>query len=219
MGEGQFSNELQDSIDKVPASDVLGDFNARVGVLKAGNDEWHGVLGKHGLDECNEEDDDFLQFCALNQLTVMNTWFQKKRHHYGTWMHPANKPSLMIDLVVMRSSQRLYCMDVQVMRGATYWIDHKLVRAKLRIDLPKIQCHQKRPLPFSIHLLSSTAVRDEYRVQLEKELQGKPHDRMMTPEENWAAVKSCIMSAAEKVVGRGKRKQPEWFEDFAADEL
>ncbi len=44
----------------------------------------------------------------------MNTWFQKKRHHYGTWMHPANKLRHMIDLVMMISSQRLYCMDVEM---------------------------------------------------------------------------------------------------------
>ncbi len=28
----------------------------------------------------------------------------------------------------------------------------------------------------------------------------------------------CVVSAAERVVGRGKREQPEWFED-GADEL
>ena len=30
---------------------------------------------------------------------------------------------------------------------------------------------------------------------------------------NWSVVKSCIVSAAERTVGRGKRKQPEWFEE------
>ena len=47
--------------------------NARVGVLKAGKEEWQRVVGKHGLDERNETGEDFLQFCALNQLTVINT--------------------------------------------------------------------------------------------------------------------------------------------------
>ena len=46
--------------------------------------------------------------------------------------------SFMIDLVVFRATQRFYCRDVQVMRGATCWTDHKLVRAKLRTDLPKM---------------------------------------------------------------------------------
>ncbi len=47
--KAKFSNELQDTIDKVPASDVLimpGDFNARVGVLKAGEDEMARCIRK-----------------------------------------------------------------------------------------------------------------------------------------------------------------------------
>ena len=66
----------------------------------------------------------------------MNTWFQKKNIHYGTWMHLATKLSHMIDFVVMRANQRVCCSDVQVMRGANCWTDHKLVRAKLKVSLP-----------------------------------------------------------------------------------
>lgn len=85
--KSRFPSDLQDTIDKIPQNDVLlllGDFNARVGVLKLGEEEWQGVVGKHGLDERNEAGEEFMQFCALNQLTVMNTWFQKKSIHYGT---------------------------------------------------------------------------------------------------------------------------------------
>ena len=32
---------------------MLGDFNARVGVLDTGNNLWQGVIGKHGLSERN----------------------------------------------------------------------------------------------------------------------------------------------------------------------
>ena len=47
--------ELLDTIDKVPTNDILillGDFNARVGVLDH-NDLWSGVLGRYGLSEQN----------------------------------------------------------------------------------------------------------------------------------------------------------------------
>ena len=37
------------------------------------------MIGKYGVDERNEAGEDFLQFCTVNHLTVMNTWFQKKR--------------------------------------------------------------------------------------------------------------------------------------------
>lgn len=98
--KAKFSSELQDTLDKISQSDVLvmlGDFNARVGVLKPDKEEWQGVVGKHGIDVRNEAGEEFLQFCALNQLTVMNTWFQKKNIHYGTWIHPATKWFHMID--------------------------------------------------------------------------------------------------------------------------
>ena len=42
----------------------------------------------------------------------------------------------MIDFVVMRAEQRVVCRDVQVMRGANCWTDHKLVRAKLKVTVP-----------------------------------------------------------------------------------
>ena len=99
---------------------VLGDFNARVGVLKPAEEQWQGVLGRHDLDERSAAGEDFMQFCAsvhlcaMNQLSVMNTWFQKKTIHFGTWMHPATKQVHMIDSVVMKASQRAYCKDVQV---------------------------------------------------------------------------------------------------------
>ena len=69
------------------------------------------LWGGNGIDERNEAGEELLQFCALNQLIVMNTWFQKKTVHYGTWMHPATKLSHMIDLVLMRMNQRFYCTD------------------------------------------------------------------------------------------------------------
>ena len=182
----KFSCELQDTLDKVPRNDVLvllGDFNARVGVLKSDEEEWQGVVGRNGLDERNEAGEDLMQFCALNQLTVMNTWFQKKLVQYGTWTHPATKVSHMIDLVVMRAGQRMCCRDVQVMRGANCWTDHNLVRAKLRLKLPCVQGRrEKKVLPFSVHKFVVPTARDEYRSQLESTLEDHPYRPDQSPE-------------------------------------
>ena len=137
--KAQFCSDLQLTLGRIPQSDilvVLGDFNARVGVLKAGDDSWRGVIRKHGIDERNLAGEEFLQFCAVNQLTVMNTWFQKKDTYFGTWMHPATKKYHMIDLIVVRGEQRACCRDVKVMRGANCWAEHRMVRAKLKLQLP-----------------------------------------------------------------------------------
>ena len=87
--EAEFSVDLQDVLDRVPQADVLimlGDINACVV-----SDLWGGVFGKQGMGEVNQVGEEFLEFCATNQLTIMNTWFAKKQIHLGTWLHPAPK--------------------------------------------------------------------------------------------------------------------------------
>ena len=131
----KFMDDMQVTIDKVPASDVLlllGDLNACVGRCESGEDPWRGVRGRHGLGECNGAGERILEFCAINNLTIMSTWFSKKPIHIATWRHPATKQMHMIDYVVMRAEQREFCTDVQVMRGASCRSDHRMVRAKLR---------------------------------------------------------------------------------------
>ena len=68
-------------------------------------------------------------------------------------------------------------------------------------------------MPFAIHKLKTPAKRDEYCEVLEQHFLARPLRAGYSIECNWDALKSCIVSAAEEVVGRGKRKQPDWFED------
>ena len=110
----KFYSDLQDTIDKLPQNDVL----VMLGVLEQRNDAWQGVLGRHGMKEHNIAGVDLLEFCAVNELSIMNTWFQKREIHQGTWTHPVTKKCHMIDFVVMRADQRVHCRDVRVMRGA-----------------------------------------------------------------------------------------------------
>ena len=77
----KFIDDLQDAIDRTPASDILlllGDFNACVGKSTADDDEWREIRGGHGVDCCNAAGEKFLEFCAVNNFTIMNTWFTKK---------------------------------------------------------------------------------------------------------------------------------------------
>ena len=89
----QFSGDLQRTVDKIPASDIMilvADFNSGVGRREVESDLWRGTLRIHGLEERNEAGEEFLEFCTSNRLTTMNTWF-KKEIHLTTWMHPASK--------------------------------------------------------------------------------------------------------------------------------
>ena len=184
------------------------DFNARVGILD--DEVWHGVVGQHGMAERNMAGEEFLQFCALNQLTaVMNTWYQKEIY-FGTWMYPATKALHVLDLVVMRANQRACCKDVQGqiagliigwLGQSSDWVCEYLVEGK-RECCPSLY-------------MNFLASREEYRCHLEQKLQEHPHCPDLLAEDNWEMLKSCIVSAAEKTIGRGEKKQPEWFEESA----
>ena len=213
----KFYSDLQDTIDKIPQNDILlmlGDFNARVGVLDQDSDVWQGVLGRYGKSERNLAGVELLEFYAVNELSVMNTWFKKREIHQGTWTHPATKKCHMIDFVVMRAGQRIHCRDVCVMRGANCWTDHRLVRAKLNIVVPRRSGGGgKRCIPFAVHELVISTKRDEYRRALEQRLQNSPHKDEDTSKQNWDILKGCIVATAEETVGRGRRRHPEWFEE------
>jgi len=71
---------------------------------------------------------------------------------------------------------------------------------------PKVCRGEKKPMPFAVHKFSSSECRDEYRRHLEQVLQDQPCRADMTMEERWNVLKSCIVSAAEETIGRGRRK-------------
>ena len=78
-------------------------------------------------------------------------------------MHPATKKQHMIDFVIMKAKQCMFCTDVKVMRQANCWTDHQMVRAKLRLRAISQKTKRNLVKPFVTHRLYNLAVRDEYK--------------------------------------------------------
>ena len=83
----KFNLSLQEVVRRVPPKDVMlvsGDFNAWVG-----NDAntSHDPLGRFGPSEQNEKGQRLLEYCALNDHVITNTFFQHKPRHQYTWFH------------------------------------------------------------------------------------------------------------------------------------
>ena len=72
----KFYEDLDSIITSTPNSDkliILGDFNARVG---RDHHSWKGVLGVHGIGNCNSNGLLLLRTCTEHELLLTNTIFQ-----------------------------------------------------------------------------------------------------------------------------------------------
>ena len=123
---------------------------------------------------------------------MLNTWFQKKLIHLGPREHPATKCCHMIDFIVMRTDQRRCCLDVKVMRGANYWTDHYIVRARLRMMFSLPANVKKRSLPFAVHKLAGRELSEGYVQSLEQKLPDCSLPSESMTEEHWNYLRSCI---------------------------
>ena len=97
-----FYSDLRRLLNNTPEDDkvlILGDFNARVGKYCQA---WQGVLGRHGVGNCNDNGRLLLELCAEHQLVITNTTFQQKDSPKTTWMHPRSKHWHLLDYVLVR---------------------------------------------------------------------------------------------------------------------
>ena len=102
----RFYEDLKDTIAAVPDSDkltILGDFNARVG---RDHESWEGVIGKHGVGNCNSNGLLLLETCAAHDLLITNTVFRLPTRNKTSWMHPRSKHWHLLDYVIVRQRDR-----------------------------------------------------------------------------------------------------------------
>ena len=80
----------------------------------------------------------------------------------------------------------------------------------MRVGLPRQQ-KKRTTLPFAVHTLHCKEQRQAYQQALEEQLRDHPITPDKTTEHNWNTLKSCIITTADAIVGRGRKKQPDWF--------
>jgi len=221
----KFFHDLQSLLDGLPKKDILlmlGDFNARVGSAPSRVDEQMGewepeayenTIGRFGFGERNAAGEQLLLFCAANNLSVMNTWFRsKKRSHAGTWTHPATGQPHLIDFVIMRQDQRVFCQNVRVVRGAAFWTDHNMVRANLRLEFTQPRKPRgPRAARFAVERLRVDQEAEKFQSLLSEKCATSFQRDELPVEQEWADLKSDIASAASEILGRSNRRQPDWF--------
>ena len=216
----EFFADLQSTLDSVPEDDVLlllGDFNARVGSSRreSDNPSWSSVRGFHGIGKMNESGEALLTFCAINELVIMNTTFEKKNIFKHTWQHPGSKQWHCIDYVIMRQHQRKLCCDVSVVRNAECWTDHKLLRAKVRLSVPTKVSRAKVRKRFAISGLRVESTRTVFYEAIREAVE-EDWCEAESGEKKWKVIRDPMLKAAKDTLGFEKRRQPDWFKDNEA---
>ena len=101
-----FYDELQSKINQLSSNHkyiILGDMNAKVGRDSYSN--WTSLVGIYGVGDCNERGERLLQFCAINNLTIVNTLYKHNLLRRVTWTSPDGKTRNQIDYVIIQQNQ------------------------------------------------------------------------------------------------------------------
>ena len=165
----------------------------------------------------------------MHDLSVCNTWFQKKDIHLWTWQHPRSKAWHCINYAIVRQGHLRCVIDCHVFRRAECGTDHHLLCMTYRIP----QSSGKRPRKplqhrsksFAVEkLLSAPAMSEDlvevvnltraaYNDGVRQHLQGWAADWSLS--EKWSTFKHAMTGPAHEVLGGRRRRQPDWFQENA----
>jgi len=212
--KNQFYEGLNSVIATVPKADkliILGDFNARVGTDST---TWEGVIGKHGVGNCNSNGLLLLQTCAQHELLITNTVFCLPTRNRTSWMHPRSKHWHLIDYVITRKRDRQDVRVTKSMCGADCWTDHRLIVSKLNIRIqPKRRPQGMKPLK---RLNISKLKRNDVKMSLAKKMEDNLTSTLLTNkdvEADWTALRETVYNTAKDILGPAVRHHQDWFDE------
>ena len=210
----KFYEDLNAVITAAPHADkliILGDFNARVGRDSV---SWEGVIGKHGVGNCNSNGLLLLQTCAEHNLLITNTVFKLPTRNRTSWMHPRSKHWHLIDYVIIRKRDRQDVRVTKTMCGAECWTDHRLIVSKLNLRVqPKRRPQgEKAPKRLNISKLKVSDIRQYFADTLEQRLDSTVLEGQDV-ETAWTGLRETVYNTAMECLGPATRKHKDWFDE------
>ena len=108
---------------------IMGDFNAKIGRKQ----QWEKdkCTGGFGIGE-NERGERLINFAEEKRLFIANTFFEKNKNRYWTWESPNGEHKNQIDFILC--SEKTTIEDYEVITKVGVGSDHRMVRAKLKIN-------------------------------------------------------------------------------------
>ena len=121
-------NELMDAV-VTQYTIVMGDFNAKIGKRKNGE---NSIMGPYGIGERNERGDRLIEFTTSRKLYIANSKFQKKDSRKWTWKSPDGSTKNEIDFIMVNQESTIE--NLTVLNRVNVGSDHRLVRARFNFN-------------------------------------------------------------------------------------
>ena len=162
-----FYEQLQDNLNDIPKSNkqiVLGDFNAKIGYDAYLN--WPAVSGRFTIGNGNVSGELLLQFCAMNNLRIMNTFYQHKKHRLVTWTSPDGKTQNQIDFFLINQSSKSNIKNCRVYNSADISSDHSLLMSTCSFELKERKSVKNSPRKYDLDRLQQPEIAKEFHFQI-----------------------------------------------------
>ncbi|KAK3540301.1 hypothetical protein QTP70_029602 [Hemibagrus guttatus] len=134
----RFWSELDEVMESIPTGErvVIGaDFNGHVGEGNRGDEE---VMGKFGVKERDLEGQMVVDFAKRMDMTVVNTYFQKREEHRVTYKSGGRRTQ--VDYILCRRGNLKEISDCKVVVGESVARQHRMVVCRMTLMV----CKKKR---------------------------------------------------------------------------
>ena len=191
---------------------VTGDLNGHVGNTADMKVGYEGVHGGFGYGNRNSEGERILEFCDATNMVVANTLFKKRDSRLVTYQ--SGNSSSQIDYILVRKAHRKFVKDVKVIAGGECATQHRLVVCDLSVKSVK---EVKRPFVArrKVWKLKKVVAREDFSAAVKQKLESL--DKGTRVEDQWSALKSCLLDASDRVCGWTKgqvrRRETWWWND------
>lgn len=106
---------------------VMGDFNGQIGKRNNFGEEY--TIGLYGSGKRTNNGERLVTFALQHKLSILNSFFKKKKNKKWTWTSPNGIHKNEIDFVM--SNNPKFFKDVSIIHNLNFHSDHKMVRAAL----------------------------------------------------------------------------------------
>ena len=183
---------------------ITGDFNAKVGK----NTGTENCIGRYSRGVRNQNGQELVNFCEMNNLFICNTAFKHPARHITTWVNQrktaTNETTFIynqIDYIIVQQEQKHVLEDARSYGGSETISDHKIVRMRMQIQwcrLYKKAAKQEQAKQFDTpRLVNDQQIQKTYKSKLNERIQKLAQDGNL----KWENIKEEITKTAEETIG------------------